>query len=160
MTSLSSIKDVDKKILQSLDDKDLFEVLLTNNKYLYYLTDDLFWKTRLLNKYPYAVQYKPENQKWKQYYLNVVYYIDKLKTDFNFSFYFSPGDPAFYYKILLQIRKGEFPIGYTMIKKVFKDGYEDLALYMANILHKEYEMTYNDMPLSQWSTIKEEILTE
>lgn len=154
MTSLSSIKDVDKKILQSLEDKDLFEVLLTKNKYLYYLTDDLFWKIRLLNKYPYAVQYKPENQKWKQYYLNVVYYIDKLIIEKGYIY--THGDPKFIYDFLFKTvytKSANENIRYALDK-----GYEDLALYYTNIIRNTVGIAPVSLGTSAWEAIKRAIL--
>ena len=134
--AFSEIKDVDKQILQNLDDRDLFQLLLTKNKYIYYLTDDMFWKNRLQVRYPATVEYKPDQQKWKQYYLNVVYYIDKLEREKGFIY--TKGDPKFIYESIF-LHKHIVPGNMSVnASNLVKKGYEDLALYHVNKIRKEF----------------------
>lgn len=103
-------KDTDRMILEKLDDKDLFNALLTN-KYFYSLTDENFWKRRLLERYPNTVEYK-KNETWKQYYLKMVYYIDKIGKLHKFEITKrTKGDPLFYYNFL---KSKDFRIGRLM----------------------------------------------
>ena len=65
--SFSKNKDVDRKILQHLEDKALFQTLLTS-KYAYDITNnDNFWRNSLLAKYASTIQYKPLTLSWKEY---------------------------------------------------------------------------------------------
>ncbi len=94
----SKNKDVDRLILQELDDRSLFETLLTS-KYAYEITIGRdFWRNRLMLKYPATLSYKPSNLNWKEYYLSVVYYIDKLKREESFDYTY--GDPIYLYKLV------------------------------------------------------------
>ena len=76
--SLSKIADVDKKILSELDDKSLLEFCKTN-KYGYKLcNDELFWKIRFFQKF--GRMDKNPDRSWKDFYLKIVYYLDKYKN--------------------------------------------------------------------------------
>lgn len=145
-TPWTGLKDVDRKILQELDDKDLFFLLLTKNIYLYKLTDDVFWRNRLINKYPTTVSYKPEKYKWKQYYLNVVFYIDKLKEK---GFTYIKGDPKFIYEFVI-LRK-YFPGGVPgNLANLMRQGYEDLAVYYVNLIRQNADYSPFVLGTPEW----------
>jgi hypothetical protein len=131
--SFSKNKDVDREILQRLEDRDLFNTLLTN-KYSYDITNnDNFWRNRLLLKYPVTIPYKPENFNWKDYYLSVVYYIDKLKKEKNFDF--KEGDPRFLYKLLV-VQQGKRE-HWDIVNELFQNGYPYIALDVFNSVRLE-----------------------
>lgn len=133
---LASHKDVDKKILQKLEDIDLFSMILTN-KYLYNLTDDVFWRNRLSIKYPNTISYKPDEQNWKRYYLNVVYYIDNLRKEKEFIY--TQGDPFIIYNFLFKriyVTSLEDNIRYIINEK-----YEDVLLHYVNTIRKMFNNT-------------------
>ena len=114
----TKIKDVDAKILEELDDKSLFKILLTNH-YLNNLIDENFWRRRLISKYPSAVNFKGD-ETWKNYYLNTVSYVDRMKIQYGFVY--SRGNPEKQYGLL----KRYIPInpnGRTVTS------YENLLLY-------------------------------
>ena len=144
--NLSEIRDVDKKILQQLEDKDLFQVLLIKNKYLYSLVDDMFWKNRLLNKYIATVQYKPKNQKWKQYYLNVIYYIDKLINEKGFIY--TQGDPFLIYNFLFE-RVYAIPLEEN-IRYLVGKGYQDLLMYYVNSIKTSFNLPPLVLGTQEW----------
>ena len=76
--SLSQIKDVDKKILAELDDKSLLEFCKTNRYGSELCRDELFWKGRFINRFGRVD--KNEWRSWKDFYLNVVFYMDKYRN--------------------------------------------------------------------------------
>ena len=76
--TLTQIKDVDQKILSELDDKSLFKFCMTHQYGSTLCKDDLFWKKRFISRYGYAN--KNEARSWKNFYMSVIYYIDKYKA--------------------------------------------------------------------------------
>lgn len=93
-----NFKDTDREILLKIDsDRELLNTC-SLNKYFYGLCDDMFFRNRIVYKYPLSLKNKPEGMKWKQYYLKLVYIIGKIKEDFGFEF--TSGDPEKYYNIL------------------------------------------------------------
>ena len=76
--SLSRIKDIDKKILAELDDKSLLEFCKTSKYGSELCRDELFWKGRFINRFGRAD--KNEWRSWKDFYLNVVFYMDKYRN--------------------------------------------------------------------------------
>ena len=76
--SLSKIKDVDKKILSELDDKSLLEFCKTGKYGNELCKDELFWKNRFISRFGRAD--KNEWRSWKDFYLNVVFYMDRYRN--------------------------------------------------------------------------------
>lgn len=82
MSQLSGIKDVDREILNKLDDKDLL-IACSIDKYTWKnVCDDAFLKRRLLAKYPKIEQFKKENESWKAFFLRVITYISLMREKF------------------------------------------------------------------------------
>ena len=129
--AFSKNKDADRIILQHLDDRDLLQLILVN-KYAYSLTDENFWRNRLVSKYPSTVEFK-RDQTWKHYYLSVVYYVDKLKNKYNYSYI--KGDPKNIYDIFNKMEG--VPI-FSKIQEFYKHGYEDISLILINKIRKEF----------------------
>ena len=96
--SISGIKDIDREILKHVDDKELLKFCMVNRKTWNEVCDDNFLKRRLTSRYPDIEKYKRKNETWKEFYLNVVYYITKLQDRFNFRY--TEGDFRNQYKIL------------------------------------------------------------
>lgn len=143
--SLTGIKDLDKKILQELENRDLFSITLTN-KYLYNLTDDIFWKNRLSIKYPNTISYKRTEQNWKRYYLNVMYYIDNLRKEKEFIY--TQGNPFVIYNFLfkrIHVNSLEDNIRYIINEK-----YEDVLLHYVNTIRKMFGNTPLILGTSAW----------
>ena len=131
--SFSKNKDVDREILQRLDDRDLFQTLLTS-KYSYEITNnDNFWRNRLLMKYASTISHKPEDVSWKDYYLSAVYYIEELKRK---GFEFKYGDPKFLHKLLV-LQRGKRQI-YYILDELVENGYLDIALNIFNGFRKSF----------------------
>ena len=158
---LTGIKDVDKKILQELDDKDLFHTLLTN-KSLNSVADENFWRDRLMNKYPLTAKYKEEDPSWryhynteipntwKNYYLYVVHYADKIQREFNFKFI--RGNPDMYYYYL---SNSHLLVGLVeTAQNLAKDGDENLALYIVNKRMKEFDLPAYVLGTPEWESFK------
>lgn len=133
-------KDADRIILEQLDDRDLFQLMLVN-KYVYNLADENFWRNRLVSKYPGAAEYK-KMQTWKEYYLQVVYYTDLMKRDYNYSYV--NGDPKDIYNIF----KGDTPSIITFIRH----GYEDPALFYVNQRRREFGYPELKPNTPEWQT--------
>lgn len=77
-TYMTKIRDLDNLILSFTDDRALFKFLLVN-KNLAKLANEGFRK-RLIQKYPYLVNKKPENKTWSFYYIEIVNYVSLLES--------------------------------------------------------------------------------
>lgn len=97
---LTKLKDTDKIILSMLDDRDLLSACLAD-KNTNSLCDETFFRNRIYEKYPNLVPFKTSDISWKNYYLKIVYYIDKLEIEHGFKFTKdSKGTPKQYYEII------------------------------------------------------------
>ncbi len=70
--NLTGIKDVDRMILEELDDRSLLTVCQVD-KYCGSITDETFFKKRSLKNFPQESSSKPNYINWKQYYGTLVY---------------------------------------------------------------------------------------
>lgn len=75
--SLSQIKDVDQKILQELDDRELLDFCVSHKYGSELCKDENFWRKRIVKRY--GGVNKNERRTWKNFYLTIVYYLDKYK---------------------------------------------------------------------------------
>jgi hypothetical protein len=94
---LTGLKDVDREVLKHVDDRQLLKICSIDKKTWHEVCDDGFLQRRL-SKYPDIEKYKKENESWKQFFLRAVYYISKMKEDFEFSY--DSGDFQLQYKLL------------------------------------------------------------
>lgn len=92
-------KDVDREILLYLDDKTFIKMCNLNSYFRDRICDDNVFKGRLLYKYPQILQYK-NDKSWKDFFLEVIYYTNKLKEDFNFDYI--NGDYQLQYQLLAE----------------------------------------------------------
>ncbi len=95
--SLSGNKDIDRKILNLVTDNDIKKICRTN-KYLNSLCDNDFFYRRMLERYPYAIDFKPIDLNWREYYLTYLNFKKKVKSEFDFDF--RQGNFKQYYDIL------------------------------------------------------------
>jgi hypothetical protein len=82
---LTGLKDTDREILKYIDDKELLRVCSIDKRTWTEVCDDNFLRRRL-NKYPEIEQYKPSNQSWKQFFLDVVNYVSLLQNIYRFKY--------------------------------------------------------------------------
>lgn len=94
-------RDIDEKILLGLNEPDFLN-LCALNRYLSDICEKTSYKNRLFKNYPGLFQFssKPENISWKQFYMETIYWISKLKEKFNFIFTETGIDPKMYYNII------------------------------------------------------------
>ena len=154
--SFTNVKDLDREILMRLPDADLIKAC-SLNKYLFEsVCDEQFFHRRLQAYYPDIVlNYvrRPYDKKWRQYFLEIVYYINKLKEDFDYTYV--SGSPERQYKIFKKsrdndellvraVRKGEVEIVEEAIERgVTSEG-------------KEEALIYADIPQTKMGTINQE----
>lgn len=82
--TILGIKDLDRHLAKYVDDKDVLNMIV-NKKYLE-LFDEQFFYNLLLLKYPLLIRFKKENETWKNFYIQMVYYLAKLKEEFDFPY--------------------------------------------------------------------------
>ena len=88
-------KDTDREILMELNDRDLLVACSANKYFLNNVCDEKFLKRRF-SKYPGIEDYKKDDESWRAFFLNTIYYIAKLKEDFNYNYMF--GNPQAQYE--------------------------------------------------------------
>ena len=83
MKGFSGIADIDLKILENLEDKDLFQVCSVNKELFRICNKEpSFWKNRFVKKYGVpASEYKPADRSWKNHYMQVFLYLQKYKSN-------------------------------------------------------------------------------
>lgn len=93
---LTRSRDVDTYLLEKLDDKELLEVMFLNKDFLKLST--YFFEKRLKERYSLLIKFKPLKMNFTKYYLSVVYYISKLKEEYDISYVPAPSfNPKTYY---------------------------------------------------------------
>ena len=136
MQPFSIFKDTDRMILMNLDsDKDLLNACKVS-EYTLSLCNEDFFRNRMQQKYPEAKKYKDKNlksMKWKQYYLLTVYYIDKLKREFDFDFLSTSDEAEGYYNLLKKIPNIDI-----LLERAAQKGWLDLVKHAINKGSEEY----------------------
>ena len=81
MKGFSGIADVDLKILENLDDKNLFQACSVNKELFRICNKEpSFWRNRFIKKYGlHASEFKPVDRSWKNHYMQVFLYLQKYK---------------------------------------------------------------------------------
>ena len=118
--SFSGLKDIDREILKWIDDEELLKICGVNRKTWNEVCDDNFLRRRL-NMYSDVDRYKKENENWKIFFSRTIYYISKLKTEFQFEY--TEGDFQEYYSVLKNYE------GYCLIRKASEIGALPLVKY-------------------------------
>ena len=92
---LTGIRDVDREIVNNLDDKDLLQMCLVNKTYAERVCDDSYFRLRTEKRFPETVPYKDyvRVRTWKNHYLSIIKYIDLLKRDIH-SYEYLPEDKS------------------------------------------------------------------
>ena len=114
---LSGLKDVDREILKHVDDRELLEICIIDRKTWNEVCDDNFIRRRL-EKYPGIRKYKRDNQSWKSFFLEVLYYVSKMKDEYKYDYtsgnfrkqYEILGHGTINYVLMEAARQGEFPL--------------------------------------------------
>lgn len=111
MNSFSSIKDVDREILLKMSDKKLLKTCSLNKYLLNDVCNENFFYRVLKLRYPDTFNYfssfpiSDENKRnkkiYKYYYLQVVYYVGKMKEKYHYSYI--SGNPKAQYEIFRDI---------------------------------------------------------
>ncbi len=121
----TGLKDADREILSKLEeDTDLLNACSVN-KYAWKLCDDIFFRNRLIRKYPDAVKYN-KSGKWKEYYLRTIFYISKLLEKYNFVY--KTGNPKIYYDILFKTQHV-----HIQLEEAAENNYLDLVNFLLSM---------------------------
>ena len=100
---LTGIRDVDREIVNKLDDTDLLNMCLVNRTYSERVCDESYFRLRTENGFSETIKYKDYTQitnkirTWKNHYLSIVKYIDLLQTDFKYEYKSQDKSPELLY---------------------------------------------------------------
>jgi len=75
-------KDVYLHLAETADDRTILNMLSVNKTY----NDPKFFEHVLRKKYPATIPFKPAEMSWKQYYLECIFYIGKLKEEIGYQY--------------------------------------------------------------------------
>ena len=122
--SLSGLKDIDREILKHVDDRELLEICIIDRKTWNEVCDDNFIRRRL-GKYVGIEKYKERNQSWKSFFLEVLYYVSKMKDEYKYDYtsgnfrkqYEILGHGTINYVLIEAARQGEFPLVKFAVEK-------------------------------------------
>ena len=106
--SLSGLKDIDREVLKYVDDRELLKICSLDRKTWNEVCDDNFLRRRLTSRYPDIEKYKSQIETWKSFYLRFLYYISKLKEEYQFTY--SNGNFENQYNLLKKYRGSELLI--------------------------------------------------
>ena len=102
--SLTGIRDLDREIVNKLSDKDFLQMCSLNRTYSQRVCDDSYFRLRTEKGFPETVPYKDytetTNKKmrtWKNHYLNIIKYIDLLKSDYGYIYRAEDKSPELLY---------------------------------------------------------------
>ena len=99
---LTGIRDVDREIVNNLNDKDLLNMCIVNRTYAERVCDDSYFRLRTLARFPETVQYKDyinenKTRNWKNHYLTIVKYIDLLQRRYKYIYTAEDKSPELLY---------------------------------------------------------------
>lgn len=117
-------RDAARLVLMEMNDKDLLNMCQINEYYRNKICNDQFFHRRLLQKYPDTLQNKPKDMSYKDWHLRVVYYVAKLKEEFNYDY--TGGNP----KVQLEIFTYNKPNGIAI--DAARKGELNLIKYLEN----------------------------
>ena len=96
-------KDIDRKIIENLDEKSILSICSTSSKFFNQICNDSFIQNLLEKRYPGSTQYKPKTQSWKNFLLTIFYWKGKLKEEFNYDY--AGGNFETQYKLFSKYKK-------------------------------------------------------
>jgi len=82
---ISGNKDIDRDILNKLDDKELLKACSIDKYTWNTVCDDEFFHRRILVKYSEIKKFRRENETWKHFFLRTITYISLMREKFNVS---------------------------------------------------------------------------
>ena len=88
-------RDTYEYILNFASDSTILNMLSVNKKF----RDENLFKHIMIHRYPELVKYRKENETFANLYIRMIYFIAKLKEDFNISFEMKFEDPEIFYKL-------------------------------------------------------------
>ncbi len=126
LRGLTENKDVDRKILDELNDADFIKMCVVNKHYYENICNEEYFRIRTYNKYPETIPYKSENTSWKDYFLSIVNHIYLLQKDYKTTYQAKYKNP----KLLYNFKK--YSLSKSGLQKMQRD-----ALF--------YAITYSDL---------------
>ena len=124
MESISGIRDVDRQLISSFDDREIITTCSLNKYLNNVVCDNNFFFNLLKQRYPDTLKYI-NTKDYKRYYLSVVYYVSKMKEDYDYDY--KSGNPKIQFDILKEFSK----LPYLVIESAIL-GELDLLKYAAN----------------------------
>ena len=132
---LTGIRDVDREIVNNLNDKDLLNMCIVNRTYSERVCDDSYFRLRTEARFPETVPYKDyinenKTRTWKNHYLTIVKYIDLLQRRYKYIYRAEDKSPELSY-LVRQIVPGFYNKKYALIK-ASKKGNLPLVKYLVD----------------------------
>ena len=150
MEGLTPIKDIDREILLQADDETLLKMCVLNKNMNKNVCNNDLFRRRMEQRYPHLIP--KEVKDWKSLYLKTIYYIGKLKEEFDFKFV--DGNPEKYFDILQDFRlfsRFHDTFGSNEVLRLVSYshniGYKDLTLFMINERRRKAKLSlFDELP--------------
>ena len=107
---LSDIRDVDRLILNKLNDNDFLQMCSLNKTYSERVCDETYFRLRTEARFPETIPYKDyvneknKTRTWKNHYLTIVKYIDLLKKNYGYIYKKEDKSPELLYLAIQLVR--------------------------------------------------------
>jgi hypothetical protein len=116
-------KDTYEYILNFATDRDIINMLSSNRKF----RDEKLFERVMKKKYPLIIRFKDENISWINFFIQTVYYLSKLKEEYDLAYIPSLDfDPKFFYNII------------SLHKNINKETFEDIDRIIKENSGKKY----------------------
>ena len=140
----TKIRDVDIKMLQELDDHDLYDVCLVNKYAASLCNDENFWRNRfMINFGPDILSGKPSDISWKNYYIELANFEELTGKDR--LYYITPSAKLFFNSIDLGDYSGR-PLNVNLIEKAGVSSKNNLKKLLTYYSYKQLGFGRFDNP--------------
>ena len=138
-------RDTYEYLTNFADDKTILDMLSVNKSF----NEPILFERIFKRKYPLLIQFKKEDETWKNFYLKMVYYISKIKEEYDIPYISSNTyDPEKIYN--KRNRKGKYNIYNWLFYNAVRSGQIDIVKKLLSekkeILSEKYNFEIPDYP--------------
>ena len=154
---LTGIRDVDREIVNNLNDKDLLNMCIVNRTYSQRVCDESYFRIRTLARFPETVQYKDyiqttnKERTWKNHYLTIVKYIDLLQSRYKYIYRAEDKSPELLY-LAIQVVPSFY--SYNKNRALIKASYYGNLPLVKYLVENGADITAEENAALRWASEK------
>ncbi len=136
MQGFTGIKDLDKELMLSMDDREFIRTCTLNKYFQGICKDDYLFKRRLERFYPDTIEaFSRHSNNWKEYYVKVIKTISLLKEKYDFNYiHGNPFLQMSYFKTYKRV--------VLMLLQAIKDRYLPIILHISQKYPRLFKQQY------------------